>query len=556
MRSWPRTRVAATLTATVLVAALAVRARPEPQPSERGPPAAAANAAADHARTTHLSRNPVCLDVVDLPATWDVRPGHQQNVKWVAELGSTAYGRPAIANGKIFVGTNNNKPRDPGVAGDKGVVMCFAETDGRFLSQAVHDKLAAGRVQDWPFQGVASHPAVVDGSVYYVSNRAEVVCAPVDGFPGGKGNATPSGAAGARPAWRFDMIKELDVFPHNLATGAPLVVDDRVFVVTGNGVDEGHVNIPHPGAPSFLALDRHTGRPIWQDNSPTARLAEARRRGDKGIDILALVNKGQLLMHGQWSGPVYAVAAGTPQVIFPGGDGWLYAFTPEAGRLLWKFDCNPKGAVRRLPGGSPRNHFVSLPVVHEGRLYVGVGDEPELGVGPGHLWCVDLERATALGRTNQGRDVSPAGREFDPAAPATRASALAWHYGGATREDDEDYQRNHYFGRTLSSCAVHDGLVYAAELGGVVHCLDARSGKHYWEHDMVSDCWCSPYWADGRVYVGNEAGQVQVFAHGRVKRLLGTVEMGGTIRVTPLAVGGVLYVVTGNPCRLYALARR
>ena len=46
------------------------------------------------------------------------------------------------------------------------------------------------------------------------------------------------------------MIGELDVFPHNLAAGSPLLVGDLIFTVTGHGVDEGHVNIPSPRAPA------------------------------------------------------------------------------------------------------------------------------------------------------------------------------------------------------------------------------------------------------------------------------------------------------------------
>jgi outer membrane protein assembly factor BamB len=240
-------------------------------------------------------------------------------------------------------------------------------------------------------------------------------------------------------------------------------------------------------------------------------------------------------------------------VIFPGGDGWLYAFSPDAGRLLWKFDCNPKEAVYRLGPGGTRNHFVSLPVVYGRRLYVGVGDDPEYGTGPGHLWCVDLERATAMARSSAGCNVSPTGMEFDPSGATGRASALAWHYGGSVRADDDDFPRDYYFGRTPSSCAMHDGLVYAADLGGVVHCLDARSGERYWWHDVSADCWCSPYWAGGRVYIGDDRGRVHIFAHGRRKQLLGTVEIEGTVRVTPVAAAGVLYIVTENPCRLYAL---
>ena len=59
------------------------------------------------------------------------------------------------------------------------------------------------------------------------------------------------------------MIKELNVFPHNLSTCSPLVVGDTLFVITSNGVDEGHINIPQPEAPSFIAIDKKTGKVKW-----------------------------------------------------------------------------------------------------------------------------------------------------------------------------------------------------------------------------------------------------------------------------------------------------
>src|SRR5256885_12364504 len=58
-----------------------------------------------------------------LPTDWDIKT--KKNVKWVAKLGSQSYGNPVVADGKIFVGTNNEKPRDPQQAGDRGVLMAF-----------------------------------------------------------------------------------------------------------------------------------------------------------------------------------------------------------------------------------------------------------------------------------------------------------------------------------------------------------------------------------------------------------------------------------------------
>src|SRR5262245_21067410 len=85
-----------------------------------------------------------------LPTTWDVNK--KTNVKWVASLGSQSYGNPIVAGGQVYIGTNNEAPRDPKNTGDKGVLMCFSEATGEFLWQQVNDKLAAGRVNDWPFQ--------------------------------------------------------------------------------------------------------------------------------------------------------------------------------------------------------------------------------------------------------------------------------------------------------------------------------------------------------------------------------------------------------------------
>src|SRR5262245_39411473 len=48
-----------------------------------------------------------------------------KGVKWAVKLGSQAYGNPVVAGGKVFVGTNNESPRDPKYKGDRGVLMCF-----------------------------------------------------------------------------------------------------------------------------------------------------------------------------------------------------------------------------------------------------------------------------------------------------------------------------------------------------------------------------------------------------------------------------------------------
>jgi outer membrane protein assembly factor BamB len=474
-----------------------------------------------------VHRNMVNLVEKNIPTEWNVEKGQEKNLKWVAKVGSRCYGGPVVAGGKIFLGTNNESPRNPKITGDKGVVMCFRESDGQFLWQAVHDKLPSGQANDFPQEGVASTPAVDGNRVYYVSNRCEVVCLDTEGFLDGTNDGVTdehhTGKTDADVIWRLDMMKEFGVFPRQLSASSPLVAGDLVYVLTGNGVDD-DFQLPAPKAPSFLAIHKKTGKVVWQDNSP----------GDKVLD-------------GQWSNPAYAVVNGKAQVIYGGGDGWLRAFEAETGKPIWQFDCNPKAAEWKKGGRGTRNLIISTPVVHENKVYVGVGQEPESGDGVGHLWCVDL--------TKTG-DLSPVNDNFDPKAAVNKNSGLVWHRGGmADPKTAQETGRDFVFGRTMSTCAVHDGLLYIAEIAGFLLCLDAGTGQKYWDHDLKAAVWGSPYWVDGKVYIGNEDGDIYVFAHGKQKRLIGNrIEMGNPVLTTPVAVNGVLYIGTKN--NLYAIANK
>src|SRR2546428_2138092 len=182
-----------------------------------------------------------------LPTEWDVKT--KKNVKWVAELGSQSYGNPVVANGVVLVGTNNESPRDPKQGGDRGVLLAFRESDGEFLWQQTHEKLASGRANDWPYQGVASSPLVENGHVYYVSNRGVVWCLDVNGFRDGKNDGPVTdeklnGPTDPDVIWSFDMMEEVGSYPLNMSNSSPLIWGDLIFVSTSNGQHERHAHIP------------------------------------------------------------------------------------------------------------------------------------------------------------------------------------------------------------------------------------------------------------------------------------------------------------------------
>jgi outer membrane protein assembly factor BamB len=422
-----------------------------------------------------------------IPAEWNLKA--KKNIKWTAPLGSQTYGNPVIVDGKIFVGTNNNGHLRPGISGDKGVIVCLDEKTGKFLWQATHDKLPTGRVNDWPEQGICSAPWVDGERLYYVSNRCELVCADVNGFMDGE-NDGPfkkeeySEKQDADIVWVLDMFDQLEAFPHNLATSSPVGFGDIIFVATSNGVDEGHLNIPIPEAPDFIAVDKNTGKVLWESN-----------------DV------GDTILHGQWSSPAYGVIGGQPQVIFGGGNGWCYSYEPKTGKLLWKFDLNPKDSKWVLGGRGTRNNIIATPVIQEDKVFLAVGQDPEHGEGIGHLYAID--------GTKRG-DITDTGK--------------VWHVGG------EDFKR------TMSTVAIADGLLYAADLSGYLYCFDLKTGKRHWRYDTFSAIWGSPYVVDGKVMIGTEDGEVIVLKHGNTMKKLAVNDMQNSVYTTPVAANGVLYV--------------
>jgi len=441
---------------------------------------------------------------------------------WVAKLGSQTYGNPVVSNGKVYVGTNNGGEYRPKHKGDRGVVLCFEEKTGKFLWQLTREKLPQGRVNDWPEQGICSAPFVEGNRLWVVTNRCELMCLDTEGFydqenDGPYTDETDNEQQDADIVWSLDMIEEMGVFPHNLATSSPIVVGDLVYILTSNGVDEAHLELPSPRSPSFIAVHKVTGEVVWEDNSP--------------LDTI---------LHGQWSSPAAGVVNGQTQIYMPGGNGWLYALDAKTGEHLWEFDLNPKDSKWELGGRGTRNNNITPPVFFENSVVLGVGQDPEHGEGVGHIYRIDA--------TKKG-DVSPVTPENQP----NPNSAQIWHWGGVDKDGSLTGEKdNDCFRRTLSTVAIHDGLVYAPDLSGRIHCLDFATGKRYWEADILAAVWGSPMVADGKMFLGDEDGVLSVFALGKEEKKIAEIEFPSSIYSTPTIANGVMFI--SDRSRLYAIS--
>jgi outer membrane protein assembly factor BamB len=494
----------------------------------------------------------------NVPTEWNVgefdletgewNKASSKNIKWAAKLGSQSYGNPVVAGGKIFVGTNNAAAylkRFPNKV-DLGCLLAFNEADGKFLWQHSSHKLKSGRVHDWPQQGICCAPLVEGDRLWFVTSRGEVVCADTEGFHDDGENDGPfkdeevTDKNEADTVWVFDMMKELGISQHNMCSCSVTAAGDVLFVATGNGVDESHLIIPAPKAASFFALNKKTGKLLWSDNSP-----------------------GSNILHGQWSSPTFGELGGVPQVIYGGGDGWVYSFRGDGGKdgkpeLLWKFDANPKQSKWILGGRGTRNNIISTPVIHDGKVFVAVGQDPEHGEGQGHLWCIDptkrgdVSPTLAVKATDEKailphrriQAVEPDKGEKEIPNPN---SAVVWHYMGIDADGDGEMGFEETMHRSCGTVAIKDGLLYIADFSGLFHCLDLKTGKPHWTYDMLGQAWGSPLIVENKVYIGDEDGDVSIFELSSKKQEEPIeINMGTSVYSTPIVANGILYISSRN----------
>lgn len=347
--------------------------------------------------------------------------------------------------------------------------------------------------------------------------------------------------------WTYDMMKELGSSQHNMCSTSITALGDILFICTGNGVDESHINIPAPKAPSFFAIDKNTKEVYWTDNTP-----------------------GENIIHGQWSSPAVATLGGVPQVIFGGGDGWLYSFKADKGKdgkpeMLWKFDLNPKEAKWVLGGRGTRNEPIGTPVVYDGLVYIAVGQDPEHGEGIGHVYCIDptkrgdVSEVLAVKRDNPKEIVPPRrlvgviAEEGEVTVPNPNNAAV-WHFSEQDRDGDGEVSFEEQMHRTIGTVAIQNDLLFLADFSGLFHCFNAKTGKVLWVHDMLAASWGSPLIVDGHVYMGDEDGDVVVFeCKGEKHEPIAEINMGNSIYSSPVVANGVLFIA--NKTHVFAIQK-
>jgi len=497
-------------------------------------------------------------DARDLPSQFDVSKGSRtnaaalRNVKWLARLGQAAYGSPVIANGKVFVagcisGVGNKDTL--------GALWCFRETDGSLLWRFRSPYIAKLYNRSW---GITSTPTVESNRVYLLGHLGEVLCLNADGLSGGNtgpfqdeaallaadrtvtvNTITPDGQrrveitpgtpgrlepTDADIIWRYDMIGGVRCWPFNALNAGILIRGDNLYVATcsvfsrggGDTADDAidawlkSVGRTNYDSPSLIVLDKRTGHLLARDDTGSFNGS----------------------FHGAHSSPALGTVAGREMIALGGGDGTCYALdptivpgpegTPGILRTIWKFDCiAPSTYTADTASKRPPKHveIVATPVFYSNRVYVAVGNdllESGSAAPQGRLLCIDASQTGDVTRT-----------------------AKIWSF------DD--------IRSSSSTVAIQDGLVYTADASGNIFCLDADTGKLYWQY-KTKPVWGSPLAADGKVYVPTHGRGLLVFAAGKTLKIVGEGTGGLELDGSPAVAGRTLYIVSAH--HLYALENR
>lgn len=467
-----------------------------------------------------------------------------RNVKWVARLGGSAYGSIVVSGGKVLIGGSMNYR-------SSAILWCFQESDGKLLWR-LRSPFRTNLVnRTW---GLCSTPTVDGDRVYVLGHNGEVLCLDANGLAGrtpspadlelimtdrqclDRNKLDPDGRrltelspgtpvapepTDAHVIWQFDLIREVKCWPHNAQSTSVLVRGDRLYIATGStlsayGEDGSKYWIDRwkskydkstYDSPSLIVLDKNTGK------------------------LLAVDKEGIFdeTFHGAHASPALGMVDGRELLFYGGGNGACYAFDPEfapgtAGEpgvlnRVWKFNClapgtySPEFAGKRLELAE----IIATPVFYRNRVYVALGNDPihsGASAKEGRLLCLDATKTD---------DVT--------------ATARIWS-----------------FDQIKSSCTtpvIADGLLFTADMSGLIYCLDADTGALYWQH-QANDIWSSPLVADGKVYVTTQRG-LFVFAANRAKRVLSQPMNNrlGAMIASPAAANGAVYLADSK--FLYAL---
>jgi len=394
-------------------------------------------------------------------------------------------------------------PSDLEMAGAKKNLLWTRDIPGRG-----HAVISNGRVYAWGYRGDGPDLQEVlqcldekDGKVIWehgyndylsdtVYSRYTVGAATVDAETGYIYLMTTNGGVkcfspDGKIVWEYSLMERFGrlTFP-NGRTGAAVIDGDLVIVrgVTSYWGKQG------PARDRFYAFKKKTGEPVWASTPGVAPK-------DSSFSTPVLAN------------------VGSRRVFYAGtGDGNVVCVDVRTGQELWRFQTSQGGVNASV-------------VIHDGALVTIHGKE-------------NIDAAV------EGRMI---GIKLPTSLPAPGEPQTILKDKDLSKADGKEHELwRHQFAMFTSSPILVEGRVYQVTKTGVMVCVNAKTGKLYFEEKLNNDqIHASPLYVDGKIYVGFPNGRFLILKpKDDGVDILDEIQLEGGILGSPTVWNGKLYVHT------------
>jgi outer membrane protein assembly factor BamB len=227
-------------------------------------------------------------------------------------------------------------------------------------------------------------------------------------------------------------------------------------------------------------------------------------------------------------------------VHFDGSDAqFIAAFDTATGKVAWKTDRSGKMDPRpqqKKAYGTP--------------LIVNIGGQPTV-VSPAADWVYGYEPATGkelwklpyegLGFSMSVRPVADSERIYFSTSFG-KSQVIALNYAGV--KTPEIVWRNNKNAPKMCSPVITNGLLFYVDDGGIVSCVDPKTGESLYKERIGGKYSASPIVADGQIYFASREGVVTVIPASKDFKILAQNTLEGALMASPIAVDGTLYLRT------------
>ncbi len=288
---------------------------------------------------------------------------------------------------------------------------------------------------------------------------------------------------------------------NSYASPTPLLANGRLYA--------------HFGAFGTVCLDVKTLQVLWKNE-------ELKVMHENGPGSTAVLWKDRLIVH------------------FDGSDvQFIAAFDAENGKVAWKTarsgKMNERGQLRKSYGTPlivTMNNQATVVSSAADNIY---GYDPASGK---ELWMVPYgELGFSMSTVPVADD-----QQIYISTSFGKAQVIALKYAGV--KSPEIAWRNNKNAPKMCSPILHNGLLFCMDDGGILSCLDVKTGEAIYRERLGGKFSSSPILADGKLIIASREGVVSIVDATREFKLRAQNTLDGAIMASPIADDGALFVRT------------